>query len=147
VGLVASFYGLDGPMARAAQGVHAALDISMVEATPQRVVVSVPVGPKVHQPHGVLHGGVSALLAESAASLGGALNVERHQTVVGIELNASHLRAMSAGTLTATATPLRIGRRIQVWTINLRDQDDRLICEARCSLAVIDLPSGETGAA
>lgn len=127
---------------RAITGVHEALGVSLVEATKDKVVLSLEVGPTVHQPFGLLHGGVSALLAESAASMGGALNVERHQSVVGIELNASHLRGMREGTLTATATPLRIGRRVHVWNIDVTDEKDRLICAARCSLAVVETPGG-----
>ncbi len=95
---------------------------------------------KTHQPFGVLHGGVSALLAETAASFGGAVSVPPGQSVVGIELNASHLRPMTSGTLTAVATPVRKGRTIQVWDIALTDDDDRPICRARCTLAVIALP-------
>src|SRR5271165_3868499 len=88
----------------ATPNVHDVLDITLVEVGPDRVVASVPVGPKVHQPYGILHGGVSALLAESAASIGGAVSVGPGHRVAGIELNCSHLRAMTEGTLTATAT-------------------------------------------
>jgi uncharacterized protein (TIGR00369 family) len=116
------------------------LDIETVEATPERVVLRLPVTSKVHQPYGVLHGGVSALLAESAASFGGAVSVPPGQSVVGIELNASHLRPMTTGTLTAVATPVRKGRTIQVWDIALTDDADRAICRARCTLAVIARP-------
>lgn len=122
-------------------GVHAALGIEMVEVTKERVIFRAPVTSRVHQPHGILHGGVSALMAESAASTGGTMHVGPGQTVVGIELNASHVRSMSSGTLTATAHPVRIGRRIQVWAIDLTDDEGRMICAARCSLAVIDIPT------
>jgi len=105
------------------------------------VVMSVEVGPKVHQPYGILHGGVSALMAEGAASIGGAVNVGADQIVVGTELNCSHLRSMSSGTLTATATPIRLGRTVHVWGIELRDQDQRMICVARCTLQVLAAPS------
>jgi 1,4-dihydroxy-2-naphthoyl-CoA hydrolase len=118
--------------------VHELLGVEIVEMTTDRVVMTLPVTPRVHQPFGLLHGGVSALLAESAASLGGALSVPEGKGVVGIELNASHLRSVRSGTLTATALPVRRGRTIQVWRITLVDQDDRPICEARCTLAVID---------
>jgi len=121
-------------------GVHVALGITVEEATPERVVVSVPVTSKVHQPYGILHGGVSALLAESAASIGGAVTAPAGKVVVGTELNCSHLRSMSDGILTATATPIRIGRTIQVWGIELTDEQGRCICTARCSLAVIERP-------
>ena len=65
------------------------------------------------------------------------------KTVVGIELNASHLRGISSGVLTATATPVRTGRRIQVWGIDLTDDEGRMICVARCTLAVIDQPTDD----
>src|SRR5580658_8917810 len=105
--------------------IHQLLDVEVVEAGPERVVLRVPVTWKVHQPYGILHGGVSALLAESAASFGGALAAGPDRRVVGIELNASHLRSVRDGHLTATATPLRVGRSVQVWRITLTDDDDR----------------------
>jgi len=117
------------------------LGIEVVLVTPEKVVLRVEVGPKVHQPYGILHGGVSALLAEGAASIGGAVSVEPDQIVVGTELNCSHLRAMTTGTLTATATPFRKGRNVHVWGIELRDQEERLICVARCTLQVLPAPS------
>jgi 1,4-dihydroxy-2-naphthoyl-CoA hydrolase len=118
----------------------------VVEAGPERVVLRVPVTWKVHQPYGILHGGVSALLAESAASFGGALAAGPDRRVVGIELNASHLRSVRDGHLTATATPLRVGRTVQVWEIALTDDDDRAICQARCTLAVLGGSEGARGA-
>jgi 1,4-dihydroxy-2-naphthoyl-CoA hydrolase len=117
------------------------LGIDVVLATPEKVVLRVEVGPKVHQPYGILHGGVSALLAEGAASIGGAVSVGPDQIVVGTELNCSHLRSMTSGTLTATATPFRKGRTVHVWGIELRDDQERLICVARCTLQVLPAPS------
>ena len=121
--------------------VHDLLGVEVVEVTPERVVLSVEVGPKVHQPYGILHGGVSALLAEGAAYIGGAINVRPDQIVVGTELNCSHLRSMTTGTLSATATPIRLGRSFHVWAIDLRDQDQRQICVARCTLQVLAAPA------
>jgi uncharacterized protein (TIGR00369 family) len=89
---------------------------------------------------------VSALLAESAASFAGALAAGPERSVVGIELNASHLRSVRHGHLTATATPVRTGRTVQVWSIALTDDDGRDICLARCTLAVLGGPGGATGA-
>jgi 1,4-dihydroxy-2-naphthoyl-CoA hydrolase len=117
--------------------VFGVLGIEALEATAKRVVMRLPVTHRVHQPYGVLHGGVSALLAESAASFGAALAAPPDHQVVGIELNASHLRPMRAGTLTAVATPIRVGRTVQVWDIALTDERDRPICHARCTLAVM----------
>ncbi|MGP0030381.1 MAG: PaaI family thioesterase [Acidimicrobiales bacterium] len=126
--------------------IHGLLDVEVVEAGPARVVVRLPVTWKVRQPYGILHGGVSALLAESAASLGASLAAGPERNVVGVELNASHLRSVRDGHLTATATPLRTGRTIQVWAIALTDDEQRLICECRCSVAVLGAPGGAEGA-
>ena len=124
-----------------APGVNKQLGVEVVEVTPERVVLQVEVGPKVHQPYGILHGGVSALLAEGAASLGGAVSVGPDQIVVGTELNCSHLRSMTSGTLTATATPIRKGRNVHVWAIDLTDETGRMICVARCTLQVLKAPT------
>jgi 1,4-dihydroxy-2-naphthoyl-CoA hydrolase len=126
--------------------IHELLDVDIVEASPERVVLRLPVTWKVHQPYGILHGGVSALLAESAASMGAALSAGAERNVVGIELNASHLRSVRDGHLTAVATPIRAGRTIQVWAISLTDDEGRAICEARCTMAVLGGPGGATGA-
>jgi 1,4-dihydroxy-2-naphthoyl-CoA hydrolase len=125
--------------------IHELLDVEVVEAGPELVVLRLPVTWKVHQPYGILHGGVSALLAESAASFGAALAAGRERQVVGIELNASHLRAVRDGSITATATPLRVGRTIQVWSIAVTDDAERAVCAARCTLAVLGGPGGATG--
>ncbi|HEV3212552.1 MAG TPA: hotdog fold thioesterase [Acidimicrobiales bacterium] len=125
----------------ATTGIHSLLGIEPVEVTATRVELRLRVGPNVHQPFGLLHGGVSALMAESAASIGGAVAAADGYTVVGIELNANHVRSMREGVLTAVATPVSVGRRIQVWSIELRDQDGRIICVSRCTLAVIELPA------
>ena len=116
------------------------LGIEVVLVTPEKVILRVEVGPKVHQPYGILHGGVSALLAEGAASIGGAVSVAPDQIVVGTELNCSHLRSMTSGFLTATATPIRKGRTVHVWAIDLTDEQNRKICVARCTLQVLKAP-------
>jgi uncharacterized protein (TIGR00369 family) len=121
--------------------VNQQLGVEVVEVSPEKVVLQVEVGPKVHQPYGILHGGVSALLAEGAASIGGAVSVGPDQIVVGTELNCSHLRSMSSGTLTATATPIRKGRNVHVWAIDLTDETGRMICVARCTLQVLKAPT------
>jgi 1,4-dihydroxy-2-naphthoyl-CoA hydrolase len=120
--------------------------MEVLEAGPERVVLRLPVDWKVHQPHGILHGGVSALLAESAASFGASLAAGPDRQVVGIEINASHLRGVSNGHITASATPLRVGRTVQVWSIAVTDDEDRAICAARCTLAVLGGLAAGTGA-
>jgi len=137
--------GAGGPAAVFGNGIHGLLDVAVVEASPERVVLSLPVTWKVHQPYGILHGGVSALLAESAASFGAALAAGPDRRVVGIEISASHLRAVREGTLRATATPVRVGRTVQVWEVKLTDGDGRAISLARCTLAVMDPDAGGLG--
>ncbi len=124
------------------RGINDLLGVEVLEAGPERVVMRLPVDWRVHQPFGLLHGGVSALLAESAASYGAALAAGSERSVVGIELSASHLRGLRDGHLTAEATPVRVGRTIQVWRILLTDDDGRAICESRCTLAVLGGPDG-----
>jgi uncharacterized protein (TIGR00369 family) len=114
------------------------LGIEIVEATRERVVARMPIGPKVHQPFGILHGGASVALAETAASTGGWMNVDQEkERVVGIEINANHLRARRDGVLTAVATPLHAGRRTHVWDVRITDETGSLVCVSRCTLAIV----------
>jgi uncharacterized protein (TIGR00369 family) len=117
------------------------LGIEIVEATKERVVARMPVGPKVHQPFGLLHGGASVVLAETAASTGGWMQIDQaKERIVGIEINANHLRAKRDGMLTAVALPLHIGRRTHVWDVRISDEEGKLVCISRCTLAVV--PAG-----
>ncbi len=117
--------------------IHEVLGIQIVEATPDRVVLEMDVTPKVHQPMGLLHGGASAVLAESAASIGAYLNCDTTTTyAVGTDLNISHLRARKDGSVRATATPIRKGRSMHVWNIDVVDQDGEPVAAARCTLAI-----------
>lgn len=102
------------------------------------VVCTMPVGPQTHQPFGILHGGASVALAETAASIAAFLNVnpETHYPV-GLEINANHLRGKKDGIVTATATPLHIGRTTMVWQVEIQDEQHRLICVSRCTVAVV----------
>jgi uncharacterized protein (TIGR00369 family) len=115
------------------------LGIEFRELSPERVIATMPVDSRTKQPFGILHGGASAALAETAASIAAWLNIDKEkQAAVGVELNANHLRSMSDGTVTATATPLHRGRRIHVWDIRIEDEEGRLVCASRCTLAIVD---------
>jgi 1,4-dihydroxy-2-naphthoyl-CoA hydrolase len=116
--------------------IHETLGIRALEASPDRVVLEMDVGPRVHQPMGLLHGGASAVMAESAASIGAFLNCEPGQYSVGTDLNISHLRATRSGTVTATATPIRKGRSMHVWGIDITREDGEPVAVARCTLAI-----------
>jgi uncharacterized protein (TIGR00369 family) len=120
--------------------IHASLGIEIVEASADKVVASMPVGPRVHQPFGLLHGGASVVLAESAASIGASLNIDlSRQRAVGLEINANHLRGKKEGLVTATATPIHKGRSTHVWSIEIKDEAGKHICVSRCTLAIIDI--------
>ena len=104
------------------------------------VVIRMDVTPRTHQPFGIMHGGVSVVLAESAASIGATVNAPRGMVAVGQEINANHLRPKSDGEVTATAVPLHIGRASQVWGIEIRDERGKLISVSRCTLANVEAP-------
>ena len=117
------------------------LGIRVIETSPDRVVLEMDVTPRVHQPMGLLHGGASSVLAETAASLGAYLNCDpEREFAVGTDLNISHLRARKDGTVTATATPVRKGRTLHVWNIQIADQDGVDVAVARCTLAIRPVP-------
>lgn len=122
----------------------ATLGMEIVEARPERVVVTMPVTARHSQGLGYLHGGASVALAETAASIGGGLNCPPGTTVFGQEINANHLRPVREGLLTATATPLHVGRASQVWQTEIRDDRGRLVCVSRCTIAAV--PLGGNGA-
>lgn len=101
---------------------------------------TMPVDARTHQPYGLLHGGASVALAETLGSSAGGLCVGTDQGVVGIEINANHLRGVSNGTVTGTARAVHVGRSTQVWEIRIEDDRERLVCISRLTLAVIDRP-------
>ena len=114
------------------------LGIEITECTRERVVARMPVAPRVHQPFGLLHGGASVALAETVASTGAWMNVDRDkQAAVGIEINANHLRGIREGVVTAVATPVHLGRSTQVWSVTVSDEAGRVVCVSRCTLAVV----------
>ena len=122
---------------RADQTVLQTLDIKVESAEADRVVLSMPVTERVHQYTGLLHGGVSVVLAETAASIGAALNTDLEKyTPVGVEINANHLRSVSRGRITAEAVPVYQGRQMCVWAIEIRDERRRLVSVSRCTLAL-----------
>ena len=111
------------------------LGIEIVEATPERVVLTMEVTPKVHQYTGVMNGGISVLLAESAASIGVVVGADLEKvTPVGIEINGNHLRAVSKGLITVEAVPIHPGRTISVWKIEITDRRGKLVSTLRITL-------------
>ena len=121
-------------------GVAGLLDIELVEVGPERVTATMPVTPNHHQPFGVLHGGVSVVLAETVASVGGYLAAPEGHTAVGMEVNANHVRSVRTGRLSAVATPLHTGSTTHVWEVKIRHEGEKLVCVSRCTLAIVQNP-------
>ncbi|CAN5868747.1 hotdog fold thioesterase [soil metagenome] len=119
-------------------GIGGNLGLEFAELTPERVVATMPVDERHHQPFGYLHGGVSVVLAESVASVGGYLNCPPGKAAFGAEINASHVRPKRSGTLTAVGVPAHIGRTSQVWEVHITDENDMTVCISRCTVAVVD---------
>lgn len=128
---------LDHLRSRADSTILKTLNITIESAEPDLVVLSMPVDERTHQYTGLLHGGVSVVLAETAASIGAALNTDLERyTPVGVEINANHLRTVSEGVVRAEARPVYTGRQVSVWAIEIRDERQRLISVSRCTLAL-----------
>jgi len=117
------------------------LGITVVSADKEKVVATMPIGPQHRQQVGYLHGGISVVLAESVASLGTALNIDMEtQMAFGLEINANHLRPKRDGQVTAVATAIHRGRTTHVWDIKISDENGKLVCISRCTVAVVDRP-------
>ena len=125
------------------RGLAGTLGIRITRLTPERVEATMPVTPAVHQPFGLLHGGASVALAETIASVGGWLTVDpATHAVVGLEINANHLRSLRDGTVTGIGVPLHVGRSTQVWEVRIVDEAGRMVCISRCTLAVVPREHG-----
>lgn len=116
----------------------AAIGVEVVEISEDEVVATMPVHGPTKQPFGILHGGASLVLAETVASVG-TFNLidQENELAVGLEINANHVRAKSEGLVTATGKPLHQGRKVMVWDIRITDEEDKLICVSRCTVAVV----------
>lgn len=111
------------------------LGVRVREAGTERVVLTMEVTPKVHQYVGIMNGGVSVLLSETAASIGAVLSSDLEKvTPVGVEINANHLRAASKGVITVEAKPLRHGRTMSVWNIEIKNEREKLVCVSRITI-------------
>ena len=114
------------------------LGIEITDFGPEYFCGKMPVDHRTVQPYGLLHGGASAVLAESLGSIAGGMQVNRDtQTVVGVEINCNHLRSARDGWVYGKATPLKIGRKIQVWNIEIKNDDGKMVAFSRLTLSVI----------
>jgi len=113
------------------------LGIEFETVTPERVVATMPVDNRTRQNMGLLHGGASVVLAETVASIGAWQHAGPGRTAVGMEINANHIRPKRSGKVRAVATPSFVGQNTTVWEIRITDEEDRLICISRCTLAFV----------
>ena len=111
------------------------MGITLTEATAQRVVARMPVEGNT-QPYGLLHGGASAVLAETVGSLHAAIHAGPEQQAVGLDINCTHHRGATSGYVTATSTPLSLGRTIAALSISIVDDEGRLVCTARLTCLI-----------
>ncbi len=112
--------------------VYTAVGDDYLEAT-------MPVDERTIQPFGLLHGGASVALAETIGSMAANLCIDpTRQFCVGLEINANHIRSARAGLVTGRATPLHLGGRTQVWQIEIRDEQERLVCTSRLTMSVLE---------
>ncbi|RYD56118.1 MAG: hotdog fold thioesterase [Sphingobacteriales bacterium] len=115
-----------------------ALDIRFIEVGENHLKATMPVDARTHQPYGLLHGGASAALAETVGSVASACCIDQQQQIcVGIEINCNHVKAKRTGLVTATAEPLHLGATNHVWDIKIRDENEKLICVSRRTVAVL----------
>jgi 1,4-dihydroxy-2-naphthoyl-CoA hydrolase len=129
--------GIDMPALFSAGSLGARMGIAIVEAAPERVVGTMPVAGNT-QPYGLLHGGASAVLAETLGSVGAMLHGGPEKFAVGVDLNATHHRSVSSGFVTGTATAVHRGRSSACYEIAITDEQDRRVCTARLTCMLRD---------
>ncbi|MEI6619932.1 MAG: hotdog fold thioesterase [Betaproteobacteria bacterium] len=113
------------------------LGIEFLEVGDDYLVGRVPVDERTCQPYGLLHGGVSVVLAETLGSCGAAFSCPPGYRAVGLDINANHLRGVTSGWVTATARPIHRGRTTHVWQIELRDDAGNMSCISRITMAIL----------
>ena len=115
------------------------LGILFTEIGDDYLKATMPVDERTTQPLSLLHGGAAVALAETVASVGANLCLDgSRQVALGMEINANHVRGASSGHVTATGRPVHLGRQSQVWTIEINDEKEQLICTARITASVLD---------
>lgn len=110
------------------------LAIQIQEQSPEKVILTMPISEKHKQPFGYVHGGINAVLIETACSIGANLHVDKQQFCVGVDLQVSHLSSAQSGTLTVIATPDKIGKTLQVWQASVYLDNDKKTAVGRLSL-------------
>ena len=119
------------------------LGIEFLEVGDNFLTAKMPVDHRTKQPYGLLHGGASCVLAETLGSIASALVVDSSKFIcVGLEINANHIRSVRDGFVTAIATPIHIGGTTHVWDIKIHDDQSKLVCISRLTVAILEKRSG-----
>ena len=101
------------------------------------ITATMPVDHRHHQPYGIMHGGASVTLAETVGSVSAHVAVGKNAYTVGLEINANHIRSVRSGIVTAVSNPIHIGKSTHVWEVRITDEQDRLVCVSRITMAVL----------
>ncbi|GAA2444756.1 hotdog fold thioesterase [Streptomyces macrosporus] len=133
--------GIDLPSLFSAGHLGERMGLTILEASPEKVVGTLPVEGNT-QPYGLLHGGASAVLAETLGSVGAMLHGGPGKIAVGVDLNCTHHRGLRSGVVTGTATPLHRGRSTTTYEITITDEQGRRVCSARLTCLLRDAPEG-----
>jgi 1,4-dihydroxy-2-naphthoyl-CoA hydrolase len=115
------------------------LDMQFTEIGKDYLVATMPVDHRTKQPAGLLHGGASVALAESLGSIASALCLkDKDKMPVGIEINANHLKSATSGRVTGRVSPIRVGKSLHVWNIEIQNEKRELVCVSRLSVMIVD---------
>lgn len=115
------------------------LGIEITEIKERSIIGKMPVDDRTRQPLGLLHGGASVVLAETLGSIGATMLLDlKKQYAVGLEINANHIKAVKEGNVYGEATAIHIGSKTQVWEIKIKDEQERLVCISRITMAIMD---------
>lgn len=126
------------------RGLNKTVGLEILERGEDYLKGRIPVDERTHQPYGILHGGASCVLAETLASFASALVIDpKKQACVGLEINANHIRGVTHGWVTGTARPLHIGRTTHVWDVRLENDEGKLTCISRVTMAILDGARGK----
>ncbi|MFJ2826063.1 hotdog fold thioesterase [Streptomyces sp. NPDC087263] len=133
--------GVDLPALFSAGDLGTRMGVQLIEASAERVVATMPVEGNT-QPYGLLHGGASAVLAETIGSVGAMLHGGSSKIAVGVDLNCTHHRGVRSGLVTGVATPVHRGRSSATYEIVITDEADKRVCTARLTCMLKDVPTG-----
>ena len=115
------------------------LGIEFIDISDHGISATMPVDERTVQPYGILHGGASVALAETLGSVAAHASIDsaKYQSV-GLEINANHIRSVRNGIVTGTASPIHIGRSTHVWSIEIKNEEGKLVCTSRITMAIIE---------